>query len=163
MNEAMLENGEYDAVILPGASVYENGNNVLVVLFQLAIEDIQRRVYVALTKKSGEINEIQLKKLEEIFPKWDGDNPSWFLEDSNIEQMPVIATVLNEPDTKGKIWSNVKDIRSPNSESGGGDFDMPKSLDAKILATKYGAKFRALKGGKSVKPNKPIKPEHRNA
>ena len=146
----MLEDGDYDAVILAPASVYENKNGVLTLVFSVGFKptgEVELKSFNSLMKKDGGINTFITERLQVIFPKWDGD-PAWFLENYNINNTEVVARVLNEGD-----YSNIKMLFSPDKvDEGGGVSELPGSMTKKALAAKYSSKFRAASGGTPVAP-----------
>lgn len=103
-----LENGKYQGQILE-CDVYTKENGVTVAKFGVSMNGITtRRAFVCLTKIGGEPNEFGIARLKEIFPAWDGDDPSWLAE--NSKGVWVTCAVLNEKDEKGRTWSNIKEI-----------------------------------------------------
>jgi len=156
----LLENGIYDAVFNGQASVYESTAGNLTVCFEVLVGDVVRKAFCALFMKKGtEINERQIEKLAAIFPDWNKDDPSWFLEPENIKDKQCEVRIENDTDANGQTWSNVKDIAAvgKSTEAGYGE-GMPASMDKKALQAKYGAKFRAA----AAKTGQPIKPSGGN-
>ena len=146
-----LENGDYDAKIAGGASVYESSNGNLVACFNVDLGEIDRKCFISLTCKNGsEINERAVKELKRIFTEWNGD-PSWLKSGDNINGEVVIARVENEKSKTGdKVFSNVKGIFHPLHVPMDDAGEMPESMDSKTIAAKYASKFRAMVG--SVAP-----------
>jgi hypothetical protein len=144
----LLENGIYDATFTGNASVYDSKNKNLTVCFELLVGgEVSRQARVTLTKTGGtEINERSIQNLKDIFPEWNGDDPSWFLTAANIANKKCLCKIENAAGENGQTWSNVTDIRAEGSDGSMGGGELPASMDAKALQAKYGAKFRALSG-----------------
>jgi len=141
----LIENGLYEAMIVGEGRVYENANKTLVCCFTVDISGIERKSFLALTKRDGSVNEFQVKRVKEMFPEWDGD-PAWLGINENTGGVMVVAEIVNE-----NGWSNIKELRSQESVENEGS-KIPESMDNKALSTKYGSKFRALLGGTKVAP-----------
>ena len=142
----LIENGLYEAMIVGEGRVYENANKTLVCCFTVDISGIERKSFLALTKRDGSVNEFQVKRVKEMFPEWDGD-PAWLGINENTGGVMVVAEIVNE-----NGWSNIKELRSQESVENEGS-KIPESMDNKALSTKYGSKFRALLGGTKVAPS----------
>jgi len=144
--EVMLENGHYEAIIVGGARVYENDKGTLVCLFTVDIGQLERKVFLSMTKKDGTANEFVLKRLMKLYPEWNGD-PAWLTESEHTGGQECIAEVVNEGG-----WSNVKSIRHPDDTgSSNGNSNLPESMNKQQLTAKYAGKFRAMMGGTPVK------------
>lgn len=145
---SILSNGKYEAMAAAG-SVYENAKGSLVAAFridEIVGYDLQGAHLTArqtlATEKDG-INTRGTDAMKTIFG-WDGQDPFWLAESTNIAGKRFEIVVENEPDQSGKVWSNVKWM---NPLGGGQAAELPKSGDRAALLAKYGARFRALAGG----------------
>ena len=153
-----LENGDYDAKIAGGASVYESSNGNLVACFLVDLGEIDKKYFCSLTQKKGEVvNERTVKELKEIFPEWDG-NPAWLCEGDNINGEPVVVRIVNEVNPNdGNTYANVKGMYHPDHVPGDTSIEMPPSMDKKTLTAKYASKFRAVTGAGKPAPRSQAK------
>lgn len=142
-----LENGDYDAKVAGGASVYESNNGNLVACFLVDLGEVDKKYFCSLTQKQGDVvNERTVKELKEIYPEWDG-NPAWLSEGDNINGESVVVRIVNETNPNdGKTYANVKGMYHPDHVPGEMTSEMPAGMDKKTLTAKYGAKFRAVTG-----------------
>jgi len=107
-------------------------------------EGMEITAYCYLIKRDGSLNDFQIKALREAFG-WDGQDFFW-LED---ESLPDCQVVIEAETYQGKDRLKVQFINAYDSEGGG---TVEKSTDdiRRRVKTQYGAKLRAMAGGKSA-------------
>jgi hypothetical protein len=110
-----------------------------------------------LVQKDGTISTITLDTLKSAFG-WDGLDPFWLTEEANTADKIVEIAVDWEQykNSKGETVSTLK-VKYINAPGQAGALGTPADRNA-VLA-KYGAKFRALSGGKSVTKPAPAPPK----
>ena len=146
----LLENGTYRAVV-KDISVYLRGENErLTGAFRLECQgkELVHREWLELN--DGTISDKTIKRLRGCFPKWDGSIET--LEQGFcVQDVEVEVTVENEQDKQDpeKWWTRTKFMDPPGG--GSGSAALPDKESRTTLVSKYGARFRALAGGTSVK------------
>jgi len=110
-----------------------------------------------LVQKDGTISTITLDTLKGAFG-WDGLDPFWLTEEANTADKIVEIAVDWEQykNSKGEMVSTLK-VKYINAPGQAGALGTPADRNA-VLA-KYGAKFRALSGGKSITKPAPTPPQ----
>lgn len=136
--------GRY-TVTAPERTVYESKGGALVFAAKCLInEQTAITAYQALVQKDGTLGERTIKTLREIFG-WDGVDPMW-LQDTDLGAVQFDITVEEELDDQGKPRARVTWMDPVGRANGGG---LPKG-DRNAILAKYGAKFRAVAGGKPM-------------
>ena len=143
----LLENGTYRAVV-KDISVYLRGENErLTGAFKLECEgkELVHREWLELN--DGTISDKTIRRLRECFPKWDG-NIETLEQGFCVKDVEVDVTVENEQDKQDaeKWWTRTKFMDPPGG--GSGTAALPEKESRATLVSKYGARFRALAGGK---------------
>jgi hypothetical protein len=143
----LLENGKHEGLV-KGVSLFLRGEaHRLTGAFKLNVGGVEvvHREYLELN--DGTLSEKTVKRLQNCFPKWDGAIEN--MNDFAVEDTEVEVTARNEQDKEdaNKYWTRTEWMQPRGT---GGDVELPQAVDSKSLAARYGAKFRALSGGKSV-------------
>ena len=155
----LMAEGTYDAVT-KSAVLFESKQNALMCVFDVEVDHRILKAWITLVQKDGTVSERGLKNVQEVMG-WTGWDWNAF------EQMPsdfggrpvsvVIETVL---DNNNKPESKIKWLNAPGSGM--------QRTDAKAMAAKYSAKFRAVLGGNTptgkpaagakppTQPNRPL-------
>ena len=140
---SLFEPGTYPAVV-KDVSLWTRGENErlsLAVKLDIQGKELVNNVWLELN--DGSISQRAIDTLKKCFPNWDGTIEALDVGEC-CREVEVEVVTENEAGQKdpSKTYTKVKWMNPP-----GGSAAMPERADAKTLATKYGAKFRALAGG----------------
>jgi len=144
-----LENGIYRATVRDISMYLRGENERLTAAFRLDCEgkDLVHREWMELN--DGTISDKTIRRLRDCFPQWDGSIET--LEQGVcVKDVEVDVTVENEPDRNDpeKWWTRTRFMNPPGGA--GGSASMPDRESRATLVSRYGARFRALAGGKQV-------------
>jgi hypothetical protein len=143
----ILQDGTYDAVVKAG-SPYTRNNGKLSFAAKCSVDEVDIVARIAIELNDGTISTRALDNLRAVFPEWDGTVEGLF-RDEWFADKPCQIVVVNEPspDNPSKTYSNVKWLNPPGGKGGA---SLPQKANAKELAARLGAKFRALGGGQPM-------------
>lgn len=134
----LMAEGTYDAVT-KSAVLYESKGNALMCVFDIEVACRIMKGWVTLVQKDGTLSERGIKNVQEVMG-WTGwDWAAFEGAPSDFGGRACSVVIGTEPDQQGNPESKIKYINAP----GGGI----QKADAKAMAAKYGAKFRAVLGG----------------
>ncbi len=126
--------------------VYETEGGALMAAFDFTVDEQTSIIgRFCLASKAGEVQQGTMRSLREAFG-WDGADPFW-LADTDLSDREVEIVVDLEKDQNGEDRPRVRWLNAPGKGHG-----MPEAGDRKAILAKYGAKFRALAGGTTVRP-----------
>lgn len=150
----LFADGTYAATVRDGYLYQRGEQERLSLALRLEIEGKEMKHEVHIELNDGTISERALKTLRECFTTWDGSIEALDAGDC-LREVSVEVVIENEPGQKDptKTYSRVKWMNPPGGSARGPN--MPERASGASLAAKYGAKFRALSGGKPVAPTKP--------
>lgn len=144
-----LGEGEVQATAL-SANIWESEKGAIMIDVVFQIENDRITASQCIIQKDGAISTMTVDTFKQCF-QWDGTDPFWLTESANIVNKPVQLVLANE-EYDGKTRLKVKYINPP----GGGM--RHEAVDKNKFLAKYGAKFRALAGGSTVKAPAAPKP-----
>lgn len=149
---ALPETGKHKATAQQ-TTVYEKDNGVLVCAIHFEVtEDEAITGYFSLSRKDGSLNQYTIDNLKDVFG-WDGCDPFW-LVDEDLSEVLVSITVEDIERDDGSYFRCVKYLDKP-----GGGGGMPEEGDRDDILAKFGARFRAMSGGKQVASKKAAPPK----
>jgi len=93
-----------------------------------------------LVAKDGTVLANAIAKLREVYTRWDGSDPFWFVE--NDISAHEVDLVIENKEYEGKMRNEVAWVNAPGKVSRA----LPPSSDKKSIMAKYGSKFRAVAG-----------------
>jgi hypothetical protein len=139
----MPEVGTHNDVEVTERVLAEKQSGALELALRCKVGECEIIGYQYLVAKDGTPQERTIKNLREA-TGWDGQ-----LESLLDGEWPMVQIVVEDEEYEGKKRRRVRWINPNNAEGGNGSL---KGDDIKMLAAKYGAKFRALSGGVPAKP-----------
>jgi hypothetical protein len=144
----VLQPGTYEGTI-KSATIYEAPSGAVMFQALVDFDGIELRGGVCLIMKDGTLSERGFKDVKTLYgwESWD-----WGKFDVEPEQLagPLVSCVVETTTTDKGEYSSIKYMNVPGSGQ-----SLAKA-DAKSLASKYGAKTRALFGGAPAAPAKPV-------
>lgn len=134
----LMAEGTYDAVT-KSAVLYESKGNALMCVFDIEVAGRIMKGWITLVQKDGTLSERGIKNVQEVMG-WTGwDWAAFEGNPSDFGGRACSVVIGTEPDQQGNPESKIKYINAPGSGI--------QKADAKAMAAKYGAKFRAVLGG----------------
>lgn len=147
------EPGTYAAQLNGGIVIYETDKGALCAALPIKIDGWNGKHTMTIVKADGTVQQRTVQTLKDVF-SWDGADPFW-LSDNDLSACEFeIVGVHEDYDKDGETKTGFK-IQWLNPVGGGGGTKMPEPADRKTVLAKFGAKLRALSGGKQVVPPKP--------
>jgi len=152
----LMAEGTYDAVT-KSAVIFESKGNALMCVFDIEVGGRVMKGWITLVQKDGTVSERGLKNVQEVM-RWTGWDWAAFEGDpSDFGGKACSVVIATENDQQGNPESKIKYVNA----TGGGI----QKADAKAMAAKYSAKFRAVLGGaapasRPTAPAEPAKPLH---
>jgi hypothetical protein len=147
----VLQPGTYEGTI-KSATIYEAPSGAVMFQAMVDFDGVELRGGICLIQKDGTLSERGLKDVKTLYglENWD-----WGKFDVEPEQLagPVVSCVVEVNETDKGAYSNIKHMNVPGSGQ------VLAKADVKSLASKYGAKTRALFGGAPSAPAKPAAPK----
>jgi len=134
----LMAEGTYDAVT-KSAVLYESKGNALMCVFDIEVAGRIMKGWVTLVQKDGTLSERGIRNVQEVMG-WTGwDWAAFEGNPSDFGGRACSVVIGTEPDQQGNPESKIKYINAPGSGI--------QKADARAMAAKYGAKFRAVLGG----------------
>jgi len=134
----LMAEGTYDAVT-KSAVLFESKQGALMCVFDIVVEGRILKAWITLVQKDGTVSERGLKNVQDVMG-WTGWDWAAFEAPADTFGGRACSVVIETaPDNNGHDESKIKWLNAP----GGG----MQRADAKTMAAKYSAKFRAVLGG----------------
>jgi len=134
----LMAEGTYDAVT-KSAVLYESKGNALMCVFDIEVAGRIMKGWITLVQKDGTLSERGIRNVQEVMG-WTGwDWAAFEGNPSDFGGRACSVVIGTEPDQQGNPESKIKYINAPGSGI--------QKADARAMAAKYGAKFRAVLGG----------------
>jgi len=134
----LMAEGTYDAVT-KSAVLFESKQGALMCVFDIVVDGRILKAWITLVQKDGTVSERGLKNVQDVMGWTAWDWAAFEAPADTFGGRACSVVIETAPDNNGHDESKIKWLNAP----GGG----MQRADAKTMAAKYSAKFRAVLGG----------------
>ena len=145
----LMAEGTYDAVT-KSAVLFESKQGALMCVFDIVVDGHILKAWITLVQKDGTVSERGLKNVQDVMGWTAWDWAAFEAEADTFGGRACSVVIETAPDNNGHDESKIKWLNAP----GGG----MQRADAKAMAAKYSATFRAVLGGTTPAARPPAKP-----